>query len=300
MLPSEYRLFAAIIREGSLSAAARTFRTSPAMVSKRLARLEERLGARLIHRTTRRLALTGAGERFHADVQEILHAIERAEQRVAGLDGEPRGPLRVSAPTSFGRMHIAPHLHRFLKDFPKVQLSFDLTDEVVDLLSEGIDVALRITTDIPAGAQAIRLTDNLRVLCASPDYLHRHGVPAHIDDLRNHRLLAANGQLPWALAHGGEQRLIEGPSHIMTNSSEVVRELALSGAGIALRSLWDVDGPLQSGQLVPILREWRAPEKLGIYALQPSASMTSLAADAFIAFAKEICPQSEYLAHLAA
>jgi len=288
MSPSEYRLFATIVSEGSLSAAARAMRISPAMVSKRLAQLEDRLAARLIHRTTRRLSLTSAGEQFHADVIEILHSIERAEHRVAGMDKEPRGPLRVTVPTSFGRMHIAPHLCRFLDTYPKVELSFDLTDEVVDLLAERIDVALRITTVLPSGFQAFRLADNHRVLCASPGYLARHGTPASIEDLLHHRLLAANGQLPWHLAHQSKRRLIDGPSHVSTNSSEVVRELALSGAGIALRSLWDVDGPLRSGQLTPILPEWHSPEDLGIYSLQPNAPTPSPAADAFVQFVKSI------------
>lgn len=286
MIPSDYRLFAAIIREGSLSAAARALTASPAMISKRLARLEDRLGARLVHRTTRRLSLTGAGERFYADAMYILQLIDEAEQRVAGLDGEPSGPLRVSAPTSFGRLHIAPQLHRFLDEYPKIELTFDLSDEAVDLFVDGVDVAVRITSDLPAGIQAVRLADNYRVLCASPAYLDRQGVPDDIDSLRMHRLIAAEGQLPWRLSNDGRHCVVEGSSHIRTNSSEIVRELALGGSGIALRSLWDVHLALASGRLVPILQEWQAPEQLGIYALYPKTPISSPSTDAFISFLK--------------
>lgn len=285
MMPADYRLFASIVERGSLSAAARAANLSAAMVSKRLQRLEDRLGTRLLTRTTRRLALTSAGERFYSDVQGILRAIDEAEERVGGGDGEPRGALRVTAPASFARMHIAPHLVHFMAAHPKVNLSFDATDDVVDLLQEGIDVAIRITAKVPAGTQATRLANNQRVLCASPDYIAKRGEPRSIAELGAHSLLAAKGQLPWRLMRRGKLQLVEGPSLLTTNSSDVIRELALSGAGIALRSLWDVDGLLQSGALVPLLREWHAPDDLALHALTPQGSQSPAAA-AFIAFIK--------------
>lgn len=286
-MPSDYRLFASIVANGSLSGAGRAANMSTAMVSKRLRRLEERLGARLLTRTTRRLALTNAGERFHSDVLEILRAIDLAEDRVNGLSGEPRGPLRVTAPASFARMHIAPHLGRFLAAHPKVHLIFDTTDDVIDLVQHRIDVALRITAKLPGAMDAVRLADNQRVLCASPAYLTDRGVPQSIAELAHHSLLAAQGQLPWHLSRRGTVRVVEGPSIVSTNSSDVIRELALSGAGIALRSLWDVDALLHSGALVPILREWQAPDNLALHALTPQGS-NSAAAAAFINFVQDL------------
>jgi DNA-binding transcriptional LysR family regulator len=288
MNDSDYALFARIIETGSLSAAARKLLISPAMVSKRLVRLEQRLGVRLIHRTTRKLTLTAAGERFHDDVTHILRAVEEAEARLSGVRDEPSGPLRVSAPTSFGRLHIAPYLHRFLEDFPRVELEFDLSDEKVDLYAGQADLAVRITSEIPANLHAHRLGENRRILCASPAYLERHGQPMDIHALQTHRLLAADGQLPWRLESGEGIRTVEGRSHVRTNSSEIVRELALCGGGIALRSLWDIHLELEAGKLVPLLPTWRAPGDLCIYALYPRSPAITAATTAFVSFLREL------------
>jgi DNA-binding transcriptional LysR family regulator len=174
-MDADYALFAKIIESGSLSAAGRAVGLSPAMVSKRLARLEARLGAALVNRTTRRLALTQTGERFHADVLAILKAVAEAEARVAGDKDGPAGLLRVSAPTSFGRLHIAPHLKRFLDDYPRITLDLDLSDGFVDLMAARIDVAVRITPAVGGGVSARRLATNRRILCAAPAYIAQHG-----------------------------------------------------------------------------------------------------------------------------
>lgn len=282
----DYGLFARIVETGSLSAAARAMAISPAMVSKRLARLEARLGIRLVQRTTRRLALTQAGERFHADVVAILRSIRDAENRLTGNRDEPIGPLRVSAPTSFGRLHIAPHLHGFLDAYPRVELELDLSDANVDLVADRVDVAIRITTEIPPSLQAHRLTDSRRLLCAAPSYIDRHGTPPSVAALARHRLLAATGQMPWRLVNGSRRQTVEGHSHVRTNSSEIVRELALAGVGIALRSLWDVSDALAAGHLVPVLPGWEGPADLGIYALHPRSPTVPPAVIAFVDFLK--------------
>ena len=288
MKDSDYGLFARIVEAGSLSAAARALQTSPAMASKRLSRLEQRLGVRLIHRTTRKLVLTAPGERFYEDVKRILGAIDEAEGRLVGIRSEPSGPLRVSAPTSFGRLHIAPSLNLFLERFPLVELELDLTDENVDLYMDRVDLAVRITSDIPGNASAWRLAANHRILCASPDYIARNGAPADFAELQRHRLIAADGQWPWRLENGPLRRVVDGKSHVRTNSSEIVRELAICGVGIALRSLWDIDSALKSGALVPVLSEWQAPSDLAIYALHQKTPIPSAAVMAFIDFLKDI------------
>lgn len=288
MKDSDYELFARIVEAGSLSAAARALQTSPAMASKRLSRLEQRLGVRLIHRTTRKLVLTAPGERFYEDVKRILGAIDEAEGRLIGIRSEPSGPLRVSAPTSFGRLHIAPALNLFLEQYPLVELELDLTDENVDLYMDRVDLAVRITSDIPGNANAWRLAANHRILCASPDYIARHGAPADFNELQRHRLIAADGQWPWRLENGPQRRIVDGKSHVRTNSSEIVRELAICGVGIALRSLWDIDSALKSGKLVPVLPEWQAPTDLAIYALHQKTPIPSAAVMAFIDFLKNI------------
>ncbi|MFK3890528.1 LysR family transcriptional regulator [Sphingomonas sp. NPDC079357] len=284
MLDPDYVLFAQVIEAGSLSAAARALGISPAMASKRLARLEARLGVRLIQRTTRRLAATDAGERFHADVVTILRDIAAAEARVTGARDDPAGILRVSAPTSFGRLHIAPRLHDFLREAPGVSLELMLDDANVDLVAARIDVAVRIASVIPPSLVAHRLADSPRLLCAAPAYLAERGSPRTPGELSRHRLLAAEGQSPWRLVNGRRHLSIDVQSHVRTNSSEIVRELALSGVGIALRSLWDVGDALSAGRLVPVLPGWEGPRDLAIHALHPRAPTVPAAVTAFIAF----------------
>jgi DNA-binding transcriptional LysR family regulator len=283
----DYLLFARAVEAGSLSAAGRLLNISPAMMSKRLSRLEARLGVRLIHRTTRRLALTEEGASLHRDLVAILDAIQQAEQRVTNRHRTASGPLRISAPTSFGRLHVAPHVARFLDLHPRVDLELNLSDAYEDLLAERIDIAIRITSDIPAHLEGHPLAANRRILCASPAYLAAHGAPGKIADLAHHRLLAADGQLPWRLVNGRARKLVDGQSHVRTNSSEIVRELALTGVGIALRSLWDVGELIAQGSLVRVLDSWEGPADLAVHAVHPRAAGRPAAVDAFIAFLRE-------------
>lgn len=283
----DYALFIAVAEAGSLSAAARALRLSPAMVSKRLQRLEQRLGVTLVHRTTRRLALTTAGERFRADLGDILGALDAAEARVTGARTAPAGPLHVSAPTSFGRLHVAPHLGRFVAACPAVELRFDLDDGFVDLFAARVDCAIRIAAEVPETVVAHRLATSRRVLCAAPSYLADIGTPEQVDDLSAHRLLAADGQMPWRLVSGGRTTLVTQPSYVRTNSSEMVRELALGGVGIALRSLWDVGDALASGQLVRVLPEWEGSADVGIYAVHLRSPAVPAAVTAFIDFLRD-------------
>ena len=284
----DYTLFATIAASGSLSAAGRALGLSPAMVSKRLAALEARLGVRLVHRTTRRLTLTAPGERFRADVVAILAAVRDAEARLGGGDGGLSGGLRVSAPTSFGRLHVAPHLVSFLDAHPSLAVSLDLSDGFVDLIGERIDCAIRIAATVDRGLAAHRLATSARVLCAAPGYLHAAGTPATIPDLAHHRLLAAAGQLPWSLVDQDGVAIVEGASRVPTNSSEVVRELALAGAGIALRSLWDVADALADGRLVRVLPGYRGSADVGIFAVHPRTAHPPAAVTALVAYLRDL------------
>ena len=294
MMDPDYVLFARAVEAGSLSAAGRMLMISPAMMSKRISRLETRLGVRLIHRTTRRLALTEEGASLHRDIVAILEAIQQAEDRVTNRHRAAAGPLRISAPTSFGRLHVAPHVERFLKSHPKVELELNLSDAYADLLADRIDLAIRITSDVPAHLEGHYLAANQRILCASPAYLAEHEAPQKIADLSRHRLLAAEGQLPWRLVNGRARKLVDGRSHVRTNSSEIVRELAVTGVGVALRSLWDVGALLAEGKLVRVLEGWEGPTDLAIHAVHPRAAGRPAAVDAFIAFLRETFRQAPW------
>lgn len=284
----DHELFVAIVDEGGLAAAGRRLNISAAMMSKRLARLEERLGATLIHRTTRRLALTPAGEGLHDDLRAILARLAEAERRVTGVSETASGPLRVTAPTSFGRIHLAPYLHRFVEEHPRVELTIDLTDEYVDLVEARADIAIRIAADPGRALTARRLADNRRILCAAPAYLDRLGTPAMLSDLRHHRLLAADGQLPWRLVGPDGPVMVDGVSHVRTNSSEMVRELCLTGAGIALRSIWDVSDALASGDMRQILPDHEGSSDVGLYAVHLPQTNPPRALGDFIEFLERL------------
>lgn len=279
----DYRLFAAVVEMGSISAAGQRLGLSPAAASKRLAALEERLGARLVHRTTRRLSTTQAGQAFYEEVRAILAAAEAAEARVSGRAERPAGLLRVSAPTSFGRLHVAPHLPAFLDLYPQVSAELLLDDGYTDLIADRIDIAIRIAPEPESPTLAARfLASNRRVICAAPAYLAAHGEPATLDDLAGHRLLAARHQSPWRLEGAGERRAIEVESIVATNSSEVVRELCLAGTGIALRSTWDVGAELATGALRRILPGWQGATDVGIWAVHARAEPLPAAVSAYV------------------
>ena len=281
----DYALFARVVAAGSLSAAGREAGLSASMVSKRMARLEQRLGVQLLHRTTRRLALTEAGGRFHGELVEILARLAEAEGRLTGSGAA--GRLRVSAPTSFGRLHVAPYLHHFMAAYPRVELSFNVSDSYLDLIGGEVDIAVRITARVEDGLDAVRLASNRRVICATPAYCERAGMPQSVSDLARHRLLAAEGQIPWRLTDGAHQATVDHRPALRTNSSEIVRELALAGGGIALRSLWDVGDALRKGRLLRVLPEWEGSHDVAIYAVRRRSPFAVPAVEAFIAFLAE-------------
>ena len=279
----DYRLFAAVVEMGSISAAGQRLGLSPAAASKRLAALEERLGARLVHRTTRRLSTTQAGQSFYDDVRAIISAAEAAEARVSGRAGRPSGLLRVSAPTSFGRLHVAPHLPAFLARYPDVSAELLLDDGYTDLIADRIDVAIRIAPEPDGMTLAARpIAPNRRVLCAAPSYLAAHGMPASLADLAGHRLLCARNQSPWRLESDRARRSVEVESVVATNSSEVVRELCLAGMGLALRSTWDVGAELASGALRRVLPDWQGATDVAIWAVHARAEPLPAALTAFV------------------
>ncbi|MFG1481009.1 LysR family transcriptional regulator [Xanthobacter sp. V4C-4] len=279
---ADLELFARIVTAGSLSAAGRELGLSPPVVSKRVQRLEEQLGARLFQRTTRKVTLTEAGEGFHERVVAILAAVEEAESQLAHGSGAARGLLKVSAPTSFGRMHIAPHIGPLLQANPGLSIDLELTDAFVDIVGAGFDLAIRIADLDDSSLVARRLAPVHRVLCATPDYLARAGTPTRIADLANHVLLATHGQDPWRLEgpEGPVTLRIQAP--LRTNSNEVVRAAVLAHVGIALRSTWDVGPELRAGALQVVLPRWRASHRVGVFAVYPSRRFLPLKVRLFI------------------
>ncbi|MBY0611643.1 MAG: LysR family transcriptional regulator [Beijerinckiaceae bacterium] len=266
---TELEIFAHVVTSGSMSAAARELQISPPVVSKKIKKLEQRLGTRLLHRTTRQIALTEAGKGFYERVVAILASVDEAEAWVSRRAAVARGLLRISAPTTFGRLHIAPHLVDFLKMYPEIIVDLSLSDGFVDIVGEGFDVAIRIADLADTSLVAKRLAPNNRVLCAAADYLREHGEPRTIADLQRHRLLVHNAD-QWRLdgPHGVETIKVD--SVIRTNSSEVIREAVLAGLGIALRSTWDVGPEIKAGRLKLVLPAYSASKRVAVHAVYPS------------------------------
>ena len=262
-------VFARVVTARSMSGAGRELNLSPAVISKRIRRLEERLGVRLLQRTTRQLSLTQAGQGFYERVISILASVEEAEAWVASGTNTARGILRVTAPTSFGRLHIAPHLASFLDRNPLVSVDLVLSDAFVDIVGESFDLAVRIADLQDSSLVARRLAPNHRVLCATPGYVARKGAPQALDDLAHHTLIAHNAD-QWRLdgPKGPVSVKINGP--LRTNSSEVVRETLLAGLGIALRSTWDVGPELRDGRLLRLLPAYSGGRRVAIHGVYPS------------------------------
>ncbi|KAF0230580.1 MAG: hypothetical protein FD175_1532 [Beijerinckiaceae bacterium] len=280
-------IFARVAATGSMSQAARDLGLSPPVISKRIKRLEERLGTRLLQRTTRQIALTEAGSGFYERVLAILASVEEAENWVAQRAQLARGPLRVSAPTTFGRLHVAPHLVRFLERYPDIALDLSLSDSFVDVVADGLDVAIRIADLADTSLVARKLAPNHRVLCAAPAYLAQHGMPQTLADLARHRLLVHNAD-HWRLEGPDGPVVMPVASVIATNSSEVIREAVIAGLGIALRSTWDVGPELRSGKLGIVLPRYRASHRVAIYAVYPSRRHLPQRTRVFIDFLLEL------------
>lgn len=263
-------IFAKVVATGSMSGAARALGLTPAVVSKRIRRLEERLGTLLLQRTTRQVALTEAGQGFHERIVQILASIEEAEAFVSRRTAMAQGTLKISAPTTFGRLHVAPYLGGFLEKNRGVIVELVLSDEFVDVVGEGFDLAIRIGALSDSSLVVRRLAPNHRFLCATPGYLARHGTPKRLSDLEAHVCLAALHQDPWRLDGPDGAVAVHASAAVRTNSSEVVRELCLSGVGIALRSTWDVGPELSAGRLQVVLPEYRGSRHVGVHAVYPS------------------------------
>ncbi|SON54596.1 D-malate degradation protein R [Hartmannibacter diazotrophicus] len=291
---ADLEIFARVVTAGSMSAAGREMALSPAVVSKRIRRLEDRLGTRLLQRTTRQIALTEAGQGFYERIVAILASIEEAESYVSRRSALARGTLKVSAPTSFGRMHIAPYLGEFLDKNPDLGVNLVLSDDFVDVVGEGFDLAIRIAELADSSLVVRRLAPTHRILCASPKYLEKHGMPQSIDDLAEHVCLAAAHQDPWRLEGPGGPIAVRASGPVQTNSSEVVRELTLAGVGIALRSTWDIGPDLSAGKLKIVLPDYRASKHVGVYAVYPSRRFLAAKVRVFIDYLAGLYGPSPY------
>ena len=268
----DLRVFCLVARKASFSAAADALSVSAAYVSKRVSVLEADLGTRLLHRSTRRVAITEAGERVYAWAEKILDDVDQLVEDVSTTRRLPRGTLSVSSSFGFGRHVVAPALARLTERYPQLSVRLELFDRIVDVAGEGFDLDVRIGDDIAPHLIAKRLAENHRVLCASPGYLEKHGVPRTVADLGAHQCLAIKERDHpfglWRLGVRGEMTSIKVTGPLSTNHGEVAVQWALAGRGIVLRSMWDVRPLLESGTLVQVLPD--VTQSANVWAVYPA------------------------------
>jgi DNA-binding transcriptional LysR family regulator len=281
--------FHSVVKHSSFAKAAEELALSPSGVSRIVTRLEERLGVRLVQRTTRSLSLTEAGTAFYARASQILADLSDAEAEVQKATALPRGNLRITASVTFGRHYVSPLLEELLAKYPELAIDLTLTNRFVDIIDEGIDLAIRIGALSDSRLIARRLCSNQRVLVAAPSYVARRGVPRHPDELAEHDCIIYTG-----FARAREWKLIgpDGPTtvavtgRLATNNFEVLGDAVRKGAGITVGPTMSVHESLHSGELVRVLDQYQF-EPSAIFAVYPSARQLSSKVRAMVDFLVE-------------
>ena len=286
------KVFVRVVELGSLSAAGRHMRVSPAVASHRMKELEKHVGVRLFNRTTRQLSPTEHGRLFYEGCLEVLHALEQAEATVAAVGGRPRGAIRVTVPLGLGRRVIGPAVPDFCKEYPEIEVRLRLSDYMIDLAREGVEVAIRLAVLGDSSLTMRKICDCERVLCAAPDYLEEKGQPRTPEDLAGHRCLLlrypGSTQFRWPLQTDGgpTKRTISGPFE--SDDGDILTDWALAGQGIVMKPLFEVAGHLRSGTLVPVLTD-TPPEPVSLAILYPHRRLLAPKIRVFADFMHERC-----------
>jgi DNA-binding transcriptional LysR family regulator len=281
--------FVAVVARGSLTAAARAEGVAPAIMGRRLDALEERLGVKLLVRTTRRIALTHEGSAFLEDCQRLLADLANAEASVSAGGVKASGHLRITAPAGFGRRHVAPLVAKFHEHHADVTITLNLSDRVVDLAGEGFDCAVRVG-DLPdSSLVSVRLADNRRLCVATPRYLKQHGTPQHPNELARFDCLTLSSDASqtrgWAFRVGEELIYLKPGGPLDCSDGQVLHDWCLAGYGLAWRSTWEVESEIAAGRLVAVLEDFAAPPN-GIYAVFPQRRHLPLRVRLWIDFLK--------------
>jgi DNA-binding transcriptional LysR family regulator len=281
----EIEAFVAVAELGGFAAAAKKIGRDASVISRRVSQLEARLGVRLLVRTTRRVALTEAGESYLKRVQVILEELSAADVEVTERAAAPQGLLRVSAPVTFGRLWLAPLVAGFLKQYAHIRVDLRFTDRVVDLVAEGFDVAVRVGVLPSSSLQSRRIGDHRMLLAASPAYLSAAGTPRRPEDLPRFDCVGFTGNSSWPdwrLQHNSKRKLVRPVCRYVTDNSEAALAAAIDGAGIMLAPDWLAGAALHEGALVEILRGWTVKGDGGVYTVLPPGRLIPKKSRAFI------------------
>ncbi len=286
----EIETFVAVAARGSLSAAAREEGVQPAVIGRRIDALEARLGVKLMVRTTRRLTLTFEGAAFLENCQRLLNDLDDAESSVSEGGVKATGLLRVTAPAGFGRRHVAPLVETYIAENPDVSVSLDLSDRIVDIVSEGVDCAVRIGDLEDSRLVSAKLAETRRAVVASPAYLAAYGTPLQPADLQHHRCLtlgpSSSQRRGWQFVVDGEALTVRPNNALRCNDGAVLRDWAVSGLGLAWRSMWEVKADIAEGRLVEVLADF-AGTPFGIYVVYPQRRLLPLRLQLFIALLRK-------------
>jgi DNA-binding transcriptional LysR family regulator len=283
----EMTAFVRAVETGGFSAAARDLGLTPSALSKLVTRLEDRLGARLLQRTTRRLQLTAEGEAFYARARPILIAMNEAEAEITEAGTRPRGRLRLHCGSAFGMHQLAPAIPRFQALYPEVEIDITISDEMLDAVEERFDLALRIGPLDESSMVARRICNLERLICAAPSYLEQHGVPRTPDDLQHHNCLWITS-LPalrrWPFDTDDGTRVVNIDGNVTANNAETVLQLAVAGVGITRLTDVVVGDAIRSGELVSLLTDWNHVEPVPLFATYPSGRNLSPKVRAMVDF----------------
>ena len=290
------KVYCAVVENDSLAGAARMLNVSPSVVSKQLSALEDRLGVRLLNRTTRRVSVTEEGTAYYERCKRIIADVAEAEIAISSTHAAPRGLLKITAPVTFAHRHITPHLPQFLDEFPKVEVQVQVVDRIVDLVDEGIDLAIRISQLKDSSLIARRLAPNRRYIAASPEYLEKNGIPKSIEDLKDHRLITwppGNQLNDWHFLADGAEKVMKAKGSITVSDGDGILAALLAGGGLGMTQEFIAGPYVKEKKLVPLLEDI-VREDLPIYAVYPSSRHLSPKVRAFVDFLVKIYGPTPY------
>ena len=294
---TEIRSFVLVAEKGSFASAALVEGVTPVVMGRRLDALEKRLGVKLMHRSTRGLALTDLGEQFLEQGRGLLREFDDVERAVSAGRNVARAHLVVPAPAASARRHVAPHAAAFKALHPELKMSFNFTDSVVDLVREGYDMAIRIGEVTDPNYVALRLFPNRRVVCGTPDYFERHGIPRQPEDLARHNCLAFNlaggQQRGWSFVREGKLFAVRVDGDLACNDGELLYGWVKQGLGVGWRSTWEIQAELKRGELVTVLDEFAVPS-YDIQAVYPQQRYLPAKVRHFIDYLKAIYNREGY------
>ncbi len=291
-------VFAQVVESGGFTAASAVLGLTPSAVSRQVSHLEDRLGARLLNRTTRRISLTEIGAAYYERARAALDALAEAEQAVLDLSAAPSGVLRISIPSIFGTIHVAPILPEFASRYPEITLDVSINDRFVDLVEDGLDVAIRVAELRDSSLVARRIAPFRRLVCASPGYVARHGRPDTPDALEAHDCLVLTSYQPrghWQFGAGKSLRSVRVSGSIESNSADVLREAALAGLGLVQLPSYVLSQDIKTGALLPLLTGHEADNR-DVYAVYPASRHLSPKVRAFVDFLVETLGRPSYWA----